>query len=402
MFSFITGLFGNYKGYQQDAPRVAIVDNTQPATVDNIMQIPGVWQCVNKICNSLATLPCDVLKLREGDRLEVDKDCHLAFLLSKSPNASMTPYDFFRAMTLNYVLNGNGYARISYAVGGNYVASITPLNAEQVKVKRLDANNVIYEFYNEDNTIELIKPENMLHWKNIGNGTIGLSLKEFARATLTEASCAQSASNESFTKNGRMAGILTSDKILTNQQKNEIAKQFNAMRNTLQIGVIPADLRFQQLNLSPSDIQLLETREFIVKEFARWFGIPFGLLSGEASNLDELNNYFYKSTILPMCTGLEQCIMDKIACAEGKDHIVKFRLSFLNRASDAQRAALNATYVQNGIKSRNEVRREEGLRDVAGGELFTAQTNLAPLDMLGQYDPTQTSQTNLTTQPQKN
>ena len=58
----------------------------------------------------------------------------------------MTPYDFFRAMTLNYVLNGNGYARISYAVGGNYVASITPLNAEQVKVKRLDANNVIYEF----------------------------------------------------------------------------------------------------------------------------------------------------------------------------------------------------------------------------------------------------------------
>lgn len=94
--------------------------------------------------------------------------------------------------------------------------------------------------------------------------------------------------------------------------------------------------------------------------------------------------------------------MDKIACAEGKDHIVKFRLSFLNRASDAQRAALNATYVQNGIKSRNEVRREEGLRDIAGGELFTAQTNLAPLDMLGQYDPTQTSQTNLTTQPQKN
>jgi predicted transcriptional regulator len=80
--------------------------------------------------------------------------------------------------------------------------------------------------------------------------------------------------------------------------------------------------------------------------------------------------------------GLEQVIMGRIVCGDPEGHRVKFRLSELNRATDAQRAQLNATYVQNGIKTRNEVRREEGLRDAEGGDVLTAQTNLAPIDQL--------------------
>ena len=78
-------------------------------------------------------------------------------------------------------------------------------------------------------------------------------------------------------------------------------------------------------------------------------------------------------------------------------------MSKVNRASDSERAVLNATYVQNGIKTRNEVRREEGLKDMEGGDVLTAQTNLAPVEQLGveNYNPEQTSQTPVTTQPQK-
>lgn len=403
MFNFLKGLFGNYKGYQQTKPNYPIVDDTKPATVDNVMQIPGVWQCVSKICNTIASLPCDVLKITDTGHTELDRACHLAYLLNVSPNKDMTPYDFIRAMALNYVLNGNAYARISYARGANYVSAITPLNAEQVQVINNGDGVLSYEYYTEDDKIEHLSARDVLHWKSIGNGLVGLSLKEFARSTLNEAAMAQNASNDTFSTRGKMAGILTSDRVMNDKQRAEVSQQFASMRDNKSIGVLPVDLKFTPLNMSPADIQLLQTREFIVKEFARWFGIPFGLLSGEASNLDELNNYFYKSTILPMCISLEQALMGKIACDESSNHIVKFRLSFLNRASDSQRATLNATYVQNGIKTRNEVRREEGLKDVDGGDILTAQTNLAPLDQLStaNYDPTQTEQQPLTTEPIK-
>ena len=63
MFNFFKGLLGYYKGYQRTTPQIAITKKTTVPLVDNVMQIPGVWCCVNKIVNTMAALPCDVLKV---------------------------------------------------------------------------------------------------------------------------------------------------------------------------------------------------------------------------------------------------------------------------------------------------------------------------------------------------
>lgn len=384
MFNFLKGLLGQYKGYQRTEPLTPIVQDVKPATVSNVLQIPAIWQCVSKIANTMACMPIDVLKVGEDGRTEADRDCHLYFLLGQQPNRNMTPYDFIRAMTLNYLIHGNGYALINFAKGADYVASIEPLNADQVKVKITDGGALEYEYYSLDDKIVTYKADRILHWRNLGNGVTGLSLSEFARTTLTEAISAQNASIDTFANKGKINGILSAEQpILNKGQQEQFLKSFLEMRNAnLGIPLLPSGFKFQQLAMSPVDTQLLQTREFVVREFARWFGIPFGLLEGNGGDMDALNNYFYKTTILPMCVSLEQALMNKIACSEAEGHVIKFRLSALNRATDAQRAQLNATYVQNGIKTRNEVRREEGLKDVEGGDVLTAQTNLAPLDQL--------------------
>jgi hypothetical protein len=100
---------------------------------------------------------------------------------------------------------------------------------------------------------------------------------------------------------------------------------------------------------------------------------------------------------------LKKCFLKALPEEDWSNYEIKCQLSKVNRASDSERAVLNSTYVQNGIKTRNEVRREEGLKDMEGGDILTAQTNLAPLNQLGieNYDPSQTSQTTLTNQPEK-
>ena len=69
--------------------------------------------------------------------------------------------------------------------------------------------------------------------------------------------------------------------------------------------------------------------------------------------------------------------------------------------SDQTRIQMQTSYVQNGLRTRNEIRRDDGLKRLEGADELTAQNNLYPISQLGQADATQTPQTPLTTQPQK-
>ena len=260
-----------------------------------------------------------------------------------------------------------------------------------------------YRYFSKKNQYEDYKPEQILHWKCMGNGIVGISKLDFMQSSVTESALAQETAVDIFQNKGKISGILTSQNNLTERQKKDIAEQFKAVRDNTGI---PANLAFQQLSLSPAESQLLQTRQFAVEEICRWFGVPSALINSDGgapgSNLEQVTANFYKSTILPMCVSLEQAIMKRVPCLDEKyNHQVRFRLTLLNRANDKDRSAINAQAVQNGWKTRNEVRREEGLPPVADGDKLTAQSNLQPLDMLGSANASQVSQTQIPTEPIK-
>ena len=64
----------------------------------------------------------------------------------------------------------------------------------------------------------------------------------------------------------------------------------------------------------------------------------------------------------------------------------EFSLDGLLRGDISARYAAYATAVQNGFKTRNEVRQLENDPPLEGGDDLTAQTNLAPLSMLGKTE----------------
>jgi len=66
-----------------------------------------------------------------------------------------------------------------------------------------------------------------------------------------------------------------------------------------------------------------------------------------------------------------------------KGVVIEFNLDALLRASLKDRMEIYARGVQNGIYNRNEPRKRENLPPFEGGEIFTAQTNLMPVDKLG-------------------
>ena len=401
MWSWLTGLFGTYRGTQRREPYAPISEHTAPVTIQSALQIPAVWECVNKITRSMSCLPIDVLEVIDRDgNTRRDESGRLYRLLNVSPNASQTPADFLKRITVDYLTEGNAFIRMEKARGADYIAALTPLPPGQVRVENT-AEGVRYIYLSETGEQVTYTPADIMHWKGIGNNTVGMSMIHFAGTSLTEAASAQNASIDLFRNKGKMNGILSSESpILNKTQMRDFISAFQEMKNAdLGVPLLPQGFKFQQLGLSPVDTQLLQTREFIVREFARWFGIPYGLLTGEASELVDLSNYFYETVIMPMCTELEQVLTrgliknDKIR--------LKFRTSVLKRMSDTTKIQMQTSYAQNGLRTRNELRREDGLERMDGADQLTAQNNLYPVDKLGESDATQTPQTPLTSQPVK-
>lgn len=402
MWSWIKGLLGNYKGQQQTKPLAPIFPTATTSSVNNALQIPAIWECTQKIIKAMACLPCDLLREVDADgNTELIRSGQLYELLNRRPNANMTPADFFKTITLDYLLHGNAYIRLDKAIGADYIAALTPLNPGQVTVNISATGETYYEYYSQDDKIIKYTPQDILHWKGIGNGIVGLDTLAFARTTLDEAIKAQETSADVFKNKGRINGILYSENPLMNREQiRKFLENFSEMQNA-QLGIpfLPQGVKFQNIGLSPAETQLLQTREYIVKEFARWFGIPYGLLTGEATELVDLSNYFYETTILPMCVELEQVLQQKLI--NDPRIRVKFRTSVLKRMSDQTRIQMQTSYAQNGLRTRNELRREDGYSRMDGADDLTAQNNLYPVDKLGQTDRTQTPQTPIAERPVK-
>jgi HK97 family phage portal protein len=149
-------------------------------------------------------------------------------------------------------------------------------------------------------------------------------------------------------------------------------------------------MSYQQLNLTPEDVQLLSTRQFSVQEIGRWFGIPAILLnqtegtSTLGSSSSDIIESFYKLTIRPMIIAIEQAITKRVLTSGQRSRFsIEFNMDGLLRSSLKDRMAIYSQAVQNGIFSRNECRQLENDSPFTGGDIFTAQSNLVPIDMIG-------------------
>jgi HK97 family phage portal protein len=245
--------------------------------------------------------------------------------------------------------------------------------------------------YSFGNDIAVLASDNVLHLKNLGNGTTGLAKLEFMRSTTDEAAKAQQSAGKIFGNGGKPTGILMIDKVLKPEQRIAIKNNFLDMSegSTSRLHLLEAEMKYQQLSLSPADQQLLETRKFSVEEICRWFDVPPVLVhhsnvTAWGSGIEQLVQGFYTLAIRPLLINIEQSTRKRVMTpgqrARGS---VEHSLDALLRGNPKDRAEINAKNVQNGLVTRAEVRQLEGWPKIDGTDVLTAQSNLVPLDMLG-------------------
>lgn len=151
MFSFTRwftgGLLGDKRGIQSPYPMGATVPNLKNVGPNEALQISTVWACVDLITKTLASMPMQIFEIKKNKR-EISRDSNLWTLLHDSPNALMTPFEFYRALLLDLILRGNGYAVVDRNSSGEVVAMF-PISADQVTVLTVEKSEnqieIVYE-----------------------------------------------------------------------------------------------------------------------------------------------------------------------------------------------------------------------------------------------------------------
>ena len=376
------------KGIQDSRPAQSVYPKTKDISIDGALQVSAVWACVELISDVVASLPIYVYQMNNGVR-ELARDSGLWWLLHTKPNSRQTPMEFFQYMTMNFIMRGNAYARIQRNSRGEAIA-LWPLAADQIQVTLLDDGALSYEYY-YDGKIIVYSQDTILHFRDKGNGIVGMSRLDYMRATNNLAVNAQNLTNKLYANDNKRAGVFSIDKALSPEQRAMVRENFKGLTEAGgdDLLVLEAGAKFEPLTLTPAEVQLLETRRFSIEDIARWFGIPSILINDLTNrvpygNNDDLIQFFYKFKLRSLLVNFEQAMTARVmTVSERSAYTIEFGLDALLRSSLKERMEIYSKAVQNGIYTRNFCRQLENEPPMEGGDMLTAQVNLAPLDMLG-------------------
>lgn len=363
-------------------------------TIDSALQLSTVWACVKLISETVSTLPLRVYRKREGGGRDIASDHFLYNLLCVSPNAEMTPGRFMLLIVASIIIRGNAIVE-KKKIAGRIVA-LEPLLPQYVTPRR-ENGRLVYDVVDGVGGKRTLKADDVMHIRGFGiDGMCGLQPVVQGREILGAATAANEASAKIFAQGMQVSGVLSSDNKLTADQREQIRENLLRFSNSTSTGklmVLEAGLKYQGISMNPESAQMLQTRAFNVEEICRFLGVPPFMVghmdkaSSWASSVEAQNLHFLTSCLRPILDNIEQEIIRCLIPREEWGYIyAEFSVEGLLRADSAGRAAYYNTALQNGWMSRNEIRALENLMPIDGGDIYTVQTNLTPIQLLGTQD----------------
>lgn len=359
-------------------------------TADKAIHLSAVWACVRLLSESVSTLPLKIYERQDDGSRKLAMDHPAYKVLCRRPNLEMTPSRFMLMVVASICLRGNAF--IEKKMIGDRLVSLVPLLPQNMVVKRLDSGSLEYT-YTEVETQRVIPAKYIMHIRGFGlDGVCGMMPMQAGRDVIGAAMAVEESAAKIFENGLQSSGFLSADGALNEEQRSRLRdymQKFTGSRNAGKIMVLEGGMKYQNVTMNPEAAQMLESRAFGIEEICRWFRVPPFMVghadkqSSWASSVEGMNLQFLTNTLRPLLVNIEQeisrCLLD------GDENLfAEFSVEGLLRADSAGRSAYYTTALQNGWMSRNDVRRLENMPPIKGGEIYTVQLNLTPLEDLKQ------------------
>lgn len=377
-------------------PQGAMSDAGEGVTEHSVLALSGVWACTNLIAGTIGTLPLEVQRKSAGRREPFDGH-PLYSLLHDSPNYDQTSVDFWEFCAAGLELWGNAYARIERNSAGR-VAALVPVNPALMQVRRLADGRLEYR-WTESGRQHVRTEEAVLHIRGFGGEPLGgMSTLQFGRQAFGLARAIDKSAGSTFRNGMRPSGALTF-KDYPGQTSAEKAAEAEAQLQAKHQGAINSGTpmilyggaTWQPFTINPEDAQMLESRRFSIEEICRFFGVPPHMVghteksTSWGTGLEQQTLAFQKFTLRRRLKRIEMALEKQLLTPADRANGVRisFNVEGLLRGDSAGRARFYQTMTAMGAMTINEVRAQEGLPPVPGGDVPRIQMQNQPIAEAG-------------------
>lgn len=376
-------------GKQVPGPLAYPLESARPVTFDTAMMVSSFWASARLIAETVACLPLVMYEVK-GDTRTVVTDHPLWNLLQFTPNRYQNRVEFFETLTLQLCTSGNGYALINRD-GAGRIMSLLPVMSAQMEPELLSDGSVVY-LHHRDDGVAVLSSDSVWHIRLFGNGLIGLSPLEYARNSLGLAQAGEDRVTNTFRNGAKPSGLLMVDAALNKQQRAEIRNSFRdlAEGNSDSLVVLDKFMKYQQVSMSPQDIELLSSRRFQMEDVARFMGVPSILINdqsqstGWGTGIRSIIEGWYKLGLRPYLERIETAARTSlISPTERSRYELEFDFDSLLRVDQKSRMEANQSAINSGQLTPNEARAMEGRGPIAGGDSLYLQGAMVPILQAG-------------------
>ena len=358
---------------------------------EQALRLATVFRCTSILSGSIASLPLEI-KRRKNGYFTYDEGNPINYVLNKVANPRLTSYELIENAVIQMVNSGNAY--------------ILPVYDSMLELKEiilLSPNSTTYDKCNNcyhvndmlNNIFDVFPPEQIIHLKNLSldGGYTGVSTIRYASHCLSVAASADERSLNSFQPGSTHSGFISGDDKGTvgfgEYQDSQLSAVTKRVRDELHSGEnifhLPGNMKFNQLSMSPADMQLLETKKFSVLDICRFYGVhPDKAFAGQSQNYkaSEMSQVQYLTdTLQPILRKIQSEFFAKLIPRSLADkYKIEFDLEAFYQTDLISMANYMEKQIQYGIYTVNEWRKKQGMPPVKGGDEAMISCNVAPIN----------------------
>lgn len=373
---------------------------------DTCLGYPAIWRGVNILGNGLMKVRPLIYKRIPGGK-ERDHNHPSWRAITRQANPLMSAGICRKTITMHAALRGNGAAYLTrYGNGG--IAEMTPLIPGKYGMvvtrggRLLEAGEQIEEgdeisyWTTVGGRTKRLHPDDVLHIKGMtNNGYWGLDVIQLLESSIGLGIAARDLGARFFSQGGTASGLLTMPPGLKGDQqtefRNAIKEGYTGLTKAHRFMILEEGAKFTPFTVDPNKAQVLQTREFEIREIANIIGIQSHKLGDSSrvsyNSLEQSNQEHLDDDLDPWLQVWEDELEAKGLTAKQLDdetHLVEFNRKQLVRTNLEARTNRHRFEREFGISSANDIIKQENGDPIgAVGDTYMVPANMMVLDKEG-------------------
>lgn len=339
-----------------------------------------IYSAVSLIAGAMALIP---MHLYIGDRIAVDDPRET--LVALRPNRRQSAYLFRQGMEIARCTEGRAYAVKQFDGLGN-LSGLCPIDPARVTPLEDEATGDIwFHIVRDDGVSEFLHNWYVLSFFHAStNGVTGIRVADVLAESVVYNREVKAFSLANLKAVNRGI-VLEFPAHLNGERRKNSVKEFVELYHESdgQVIALESGVKASSLTMSPLESGTKDAESITRGRVEMVYGLPPGMLGG-GTMTSEMRIAFLTSPIQGACAQWEAELNWKLLSPQERRQGYEFRsdLEAYLRADASARADIAQKRVRTGLRTINEIRREENMPPAEGGDVLMISKDLAPVTLV--------------------